>query len=324
MRARPCRSSPSVPRAAARRSASGARSPMWARPSPRTSAWSRSPRARRSCGSSGRERGARAPGPRGAGARLLPLQQVPSGRGPRGGRWPRLRGDERRERVVRAHGLRGADGDRGGGRGRGARVPPHRGHDGCGSTGVALRCVRPIAGRVRPRPRGHRGGPENRAALGAARPAARRVRAHGARPMRGRRAAALGGLLLAAACVERVAAPGSCPTYCPAGAITIVDTLLTTAISRDSAFRGYVRPHQASVMLAATLPGVVDGRSLFAFSGFGSRFRLTTTDTTTGAFLRADSGRLLVEAARRDTGAHNLTLRLARMPVTIDSDTTVD
>jgi len=142
--------------------------------------------------------------------------------------------------------------------------------------------------------------------------------------MRGRRAAVLGGVLLAAACVERVAAPGSCPTYCPAGAITIVDTLLTTAISGDSAFRGYVRPHQASVMLAATLPGVVDGRSLFTFSGSGSRFRLTTTDTTTGAILRADSGRLWVEVTRRDTGAHNLTLRLFRMPVTMDSNTTFD
>jgi hypothetical protein len=132
-------------------------------------------------------------------------------------------------------------------------------------------------------------------------------------------------VLLAAACVERVAAPGSCPTYCPAGAITIVDTLLTTVISRDSAFRGYVKPHQVgTVMLAATLPGIVDGRSLFTFAGFGSRFRLTTTDTTTGAITRADSARLLLEVTRRDTGAHNLTLRLFRMPVTMDSNTTFD
>jgi hypothetical protein len=143
--------------------------------------------------------------------------------------------------------------------------------------------------------------------------------------MRGRRAVVLGGVLLAAACVERVAAPGSCPTYCPTGAIAIVDTLLTSVISGDSAFRGYVRPHQvAGVMLAATLPGIVDSRPLFTFSGNGSRFRLTTTDTSTGAILRADSGRLNVQVTRRDTGAHNLTLRLFRMPVTIDSNTTFD
>lgn len=143
--------------------------------------------------------------------------------------------------------------------------------------------------------------------------------------MTGRRAAVLGSVLVAAACVERVAAPGSCPAYCPAARITIVDTLLATVISRDSAFRGYVRPHQvATVMLAANLPGIVDGRSLFTFAGLGSRFRLTTTDTTTGAITRADSARLQLEVTRRDTGAHNLTLRLFRMPVTMDSNTTFD
>jgi hypothetical protein len=142
--------------------------------------------------------------------------------------------------------------------------------------------------------------------------------------MRRRRATVLAGALLAAACVEQVAAPGSCPAFCPTGAITIVDTLLTTAIAQDSAFRGYVRPHQASVMLAATLPGIVDGRALFTFAGLGSRFRLTTTDTSTGAITRADSARLLLEVTRRDSGAHNLTLRLFRMPVTMDSTTTFD
>ncbi len=143
--------------------------------------------------------------------------------------------------------------------------------------------------------------------------------------MRGRRAAVLGGVLLAAACVEQVAAPGSCPAYCPAAGITIVDTLLAAVISRDSGFRGYVRPHQVgTVMLAATLPGIVDGRSLFTFAGAGSRFRLTTTDTSTGAITGADSARLRLEVTRRDTGAHNLTLRLFRMPVTMDSNTAFD
>jgi hypothetical protein len=77
-------------------------------------------------------------------------------------------------------------------------------------------------------------------------------------------------------------------------------------------------------MLAATLPGIVDGRALFTFTGLGSRFRLTTTDTSTGAITRADSARLLLEVTRRDSGAHNLTLRLFRMPVTMDSTTTFD
>ena len=143
--------------------------------------------------------------------------------------------------------------------------------------------------------------------------------------MRGRRAAVLGSVLLAAACVETVTAPGRCPAYCSVGAITIVDTLLGAVISRDSAFRGYVRPYQVgTVMLAANLPGIIDGRSIFTFSGFGSRFRISTTDTSTGPITRTDSARLQLEVTRRDTGAHNLTLRLFRMPVTMDSNTTFD
>jgi hypothetical protein len=142
--------------------------------------------------------------------------------------------------------------------------------------------------------------------------------------MRGRRAAVLGSVLLAAACVETVTAPGRCPAYCSVGAITIVDTLLGAVISRDSAFRGYVRPYQGSVMLAANLPGIVDGRSIFTFSGSGSRLRISTTDTSTGPITRTDSARLQLEVTRRDTGAHNLTLRLFRMPVTMDSNTTFD
>jgi hypothetical protein len=132
-------------------------------------------------------------------------------------------------------------------------------------------------------------------------------------------------VLIVAACVENVAAPGRCPAYCPVSAITIVDTLLGAAISRDSAFRGYVRPYQVgTVMLAATLPGIVDGRSLFSFTGFGSRLRLTATDTSTGAILGVDSARVQIEVTRRDTGAHNLTLRLFRMPITMDSNATFD
>ncbi|PYO12403.1 MAG: hypothetical protein DMD31_16475 [Gemmatimonadetes bacterium] len=61
--------------------------------------------------------------------------------------------------------------------------------------------------------------------------------------MRGFRAAWLAATLGAAgavACVEQATAPGSCPTFCPSGSITVVDTVLRTSITRDSAFRGYV------------------------------------------------------------------------------------
>jgi len=138
--------------------------------------------------------------------------------------------------------------------------------------------------------------------------------------MMARRAALIGAVLLAVACVERVSAPGACPSFCPSGQIQIVDTVLTSIIARDSAFRGYVTEPHASLMLAADLPGIVDGRPIFRIMGFGPTFVLSATDT--GAILGADSARLQLTVARRDTGAHNLSLRFYRLPSTIDSTTT--
>ncbi len=136
-----------------------------------------------------------------------------------------------------------------------------------------------------------------------------------------RRLAWLGGTLAVAACVERMTAPGKCPEFCPSGQITVVDTILRTSISKDSAFRGYVPPHHAPVLLAADLPGQVDSRVVFRLAALGVRLPIKTNDTTTGAILGADSARLQLYITRRDTAARNLTLRLYRLPLTLDSVT---
>jgi len=62
-----------------------------------------------------------------------------------------------------------------------------------------------------------------------------------------------GVLLVAVACTEDVTAPGQCPDYCPGGQITVIDTVLRGVIARDSAYRGFVLPHEAAAMLAAGL-----------------------------------------------------------------------
>src|SRR5207249_7769044 len=134
-----------------------------------------------------------------------------------------------------------------------------------------------------------------------------------------RRATLIGGVRLAAACVERVSAPGQCPSFCPSGQIQIVDTVLTSIISRDSSFRGYVTALHAPQLLAADLPGFVDGRAIFRFNGYGQRYLFAAADT--GTILGADSARLQLTLARRDTGAHNLSLAFYRLPITIDSAT---
>jgi hypothetical protein len=139
-----------------------------------------------------------------------------------------------------------------------------------------------------------------------------------------RRLALVGAVLLAAACVERITAPGRCPDFCPSGQITVVDTLLTSSIHGDSAFRGYVLPYQSAVMLAARLPGptdTLDGRPIFRINGYGARRSISTADTSTGAILGADSARLQLYVVRRDTATRNLRLQLYRLPITIDTGT---
>ncbi len=138
-----------------------------------------------------------------------------------------------------------------------------------------------------------------------------------------RRLALVGVVLLVAACVERLTAPGHCPEFCPSGQITIVDTLLTSNIHGDSSFRGYVLAHEASLMLATRVPGAtdtLDSRPIFRINGLGSRLVLSATDT--GAILGADSARIRLVVLRRDTATHNLRLQFYRLPITIDSGTT--
>jgi len=139
----------------------------------------------------------------------------------------------------------------------------------------------------------------------------------------GRRFALIGVALLVAACVERLTAPGQCPDFCPSGQITIVDTLLTSSINRDSSYRGYVLAPEATLMLAAHIPGAtdtLDSRPIFRINGYGGRLVLSATDT--GAILGADSARLKLVVLRRDTATHNLRLQFYRLPITIDTSTT--
>src|SRR3989442_3085250 len=110
-------------------------------------------------------------------------------------------------------------------------------------------------------------------------------------------------------------APGSCPSFCPSGSITVVDTVLRTSITRDSAFRGYVLANQAGAMVATAAPGL-DSRAILLTS------TLTSPDTTTYRFLTSDSVKLTLIIIRRDTSAHNLMLKLYQLPDTIDSTTT--
>src|SRR3989441_8180810 len=325
-RARPCRSSRWGRGCGRRRWGSGARSPTWEPLSPSTSGSRRSRPARRSSRRCGRERGERSAGgagSRGARARLRALQRVPRGRRARGGGRPGIRGDERGERVLRSHDLRGADGAGRGGGGGGRNVHAHRGGEGGGPAGRALRRLPPAARRVRDGPRGDRRRPDERAALDPGPAAPRRLHPRVPRPMRrAALAAALTALTAATACTEDVTAPGHCPDFCPSRSITRVDTVLQTVVQRDSAFRGFVRPHEANTLLAATLAGAIDSRAIFRTIPIGDSLVVESSTGRMGQIVGVDSLKLAVTITRRDTSAHNLTLIYYRLPLDLDSTKT--
>jgi hypothetical protein len=138
----------------------------------------------------------------------------------------------------------------------------------------------------------------------------------------GARWVALGLAILATACSEKLTAPGSCPDFCSPNVLTLTDTVLPGAITQDSSFgrpAGYVNPHTAVVLPAVSLPGR-ESRPILRTFAIPLRFTVGP-DTTTGPVIGVDSLRLTVTIARRDTAAHNLTLSLYKLPLTIDSTT---
>ena len=135
---------------------------------------------------------------------------------------------------------------------------------------------------------------------------------------------ALAAALALAACTNDAAAPGLCPQFCPQGSLTVVDTFLTTAINRDSAFGrpfGYSNPTSSLILLAAAIPGFKDSRPIMQTGALPTQI-LVGPDTTTGTVIGVDSLMLRFTIATPDTAIHNLTFALYALPLGIDSTTT--
>ena len=129
------------------------------------------------------------------------------------------------------------------------------------------------------------------------------------------------GALAALACFENPTSPAQCPDFCPAGGLATVESLLSTAIERDSSFAGYVQAYQAAVLIASSVSGI-QSRPIWVSQAIETRFRIDTgTDTTTGPIV-VDSMKLTVSVFRTDTAAvHNLRLSFYQLPVGIDTTT---
>src|SRR5262245_33332149 len=110
---------------------------------------------------------------------------------------------------------------------------------------------------------------------------------------------------------------------CPNGQLVLVDTVFTTIIQRDSAYRGYAQSHHAPAATAANEPGA-QSRPFFTFDTLFSRVRSapnSATDTSTVPIF-ADSALLRVVIVRHDTSAKNLRLLYYALPVSADSQAT--
>lgn len=127
--------------------------------------------------------------------------------------------------------------------------------------------------------------------------------------------------LVLVACTEQITAPGQCPNFCPGGQIQVADTILLDVIGRDSAFRGYIRADEAEELAVADLPGIADSRALLRTATMFTRVVQSSADTATVPIM-VDSSRLRINIVRRDTSTTNLRLKIYRMPLSIDENTT--
>jgi hypothetical protein len=128
---------------------------------------------------------------------------------------------------------------------------------------------------------------------------------------------------LATGCTEDLFAPGvgACPAFCPPEQVAVVDTMLLDAVLADSAYRGYVLPHEAGAMQLVADPGgaLPTSRVIVRYLPFAERLLLRAGDTTTGAVLATDSFGIRVSVQAR--GGAGLELAFYRLPVTVDTST---
>ena len=126
-------------------------------------------------------------------------------------------------------------------------------------------------------------------------------------------------VLAAAACQEQLTAPADCPTACPGGKATIVDTVLLPVFGLDSTYSGYVPAlNGGSALVTTGLAPVIDARAVFRFSGIPDSFSLANIRRG----YTIDSVRVAFSVLERDTAATNLSLRLYRLPANTDTSVT--
>jgi hypothetical protein len=123
----------------------------------------------------------------------------------------------------------------------------------------------------------------------------------------------------ATACSERLTTPGTCPSLCPGGQVTVRDTVIDVTFASDSSLGGFNGPTDATSLLLSTGATLGESRAVVRFLGRGDSLFVRDTVRT----FTLDSAEVIVYLLQRDTTVTGLTLDVFRLPRTIDTLATV-
>lgn len=126
--------------------------------------------------------------------------------------------------------------------------------------------------------------------------------------------------VLVAGCTEHLTSVGQCPTYCPGGASVFRDTILTPVAGGDTSFTGFVNPADLVSVLVSSGGSYGETRGVFRFLGRGDSVLVNDTAHT----FTVDSVTLDIALQARDTTQGNFAIEIYRLPLTVDSATTLD
>lgn len=132
----------------------------------------------------------------------------------------------------------------------------------------------------------------------------------------------LGVVAAVAACAQDLAAPGACPEFCPSTRIQVVDTVILGSVENESIFRGYVAAHRATAMQLVSEGTAPVSRAVVLFSQFPDSIT-TVGGAVREGIVRIDSFRVAVQVIRRDTTRTGLAVVVHRIPLALDSLTTL-
>jgi hypothetical protein len=125
--------------------------------------------------------------------------------------------------------------------------------------------------------------------------------------------------LTATACTERLTTPGTCPSLCPGGEVTVRDTVIDVTFASDSSLGGFNGPTDATSLLLSTGPALGESRAVVRFLGRGDSLFVRDTVRT----FTLDSAEIVVYLTQRDTTVSGMILDVFRLPRTIDTLATV-